>query len=101
MIDDGPWEQDMLKKAKPRSEITAHWSTVRPWLIDIGARCMWSEKGPKDTGIANIECWMLGSTLVIFMAYKDIGWDYFIQSKTDKINECLDELKAVIEKGAL
>lgn len=83
------------------NNVSADYNTIRPWLISIGARTMWSMKGPKDTAIKTIESYLIGKTLVIFQSYKDIGWEFYVQASEGHIGTCLAQLEALSKaKGA-
>ena len=43
----------------------------------LNARCMWTVPGPIDTGIKQIECYLIGSPLVMIQIFEE-GWDYFV-----------------------
>jgi len=71
---------------------------------DCRVRCLWQLAGPKNTGVAWIEClaiWTPGgaSSTAIVQTFKEGGWDVYISSGHIEVSATVDEVIARIKKG--
>jgi hypothetical protein len=60
---------------------------------DIPCRLMWEIKGPKDTQIAWITCYLIQRTIVHVLTYTGKnGWDALTPCQSLKIDETVQEV---------
>ena len=65
--------------------------------------CMWQVKGPKDTSVAWMECWMCSGQVFIIQTFKGSAggwWEVFLPCRETTIpatiNEVINRLKEAI-----
>lgn len=59
---------------------------------DLEARLMWDMKGPKDTSIAWVSCYVVNRSLVLVETFEGGGWEAFTPPQTNHINETIDDV---------
>ena len=73
---------------------TEQLAAMNKMFSDLGARMMWQIPGPKGTLIEHIECYLVGTTLVLVEIFEG-GWDYFIRGEKMNFSDIEAELKAL------
>lgn len=68
--------------------------TLSHMAISAGAkvRCLWEERGPKDTGVAWMECMLINDGIVIVETFKGGGWQVFLGATTLRVDDTLVEV---------
>jgi hypothetical protein len=72
-------------------------TTLQEKLREQGVSCrlQWEMRGPKDTLVAWLSCYLVNGYLVIVETYKDnCGWEAFTPSGSIKIDETVADVIA-------
>lgn len=71
-------------------------NTLEQRAREAGAevRCVWQTRGPKDTGVAWLECLQIGSRgdFVIVETFKHGGWNAFSAPHSNRIDDTVADV---------
>lgn len=69
-------------------------TTLEDKCREAGAtvRLMWEVPGPKNTGIAFIACYLIGTTACLVETFKGGGWDAFTPNQSNNIVDAVNDV---------
>lgn len=64
----------------------------------VNVALMWEMRGPENTGVAWLSCFIVNGTLLIVETFKDGGWNALTSDRSNRVDETIND---VIERCAI